>query len=249
MNKPIIFDEYRYAENLLNNGFSTKRISKYDLSYLAKYLRAQGLGFTRIEKKLIELCLIHDPYFNPIANKNNINYAIISSKKYKLKELIPTFITKSEVEVLKNVDDQKRRILFTMLVLAKFDKFQDVRINKTVGAQPFGYYANYKLETIIRYAHVRIAGAKLNELKYELDHILGYISSTLNEKTQSWKINFINDVDSPVILINEYSNIFNYMPYFCSECGAMIFRKSNRQKLCNDCFEKRQNNRIWGNCV
>jgi hypothetical protein len=251
MNRPIIFDEYSYAESLLNNGFPTKRISKYDLSYLAKYLRIQSLGFPKIEKKLIELCLIHDPYFNPIvnANRNNLNYALNSCKKYKLKELIPIFITKSEVDILNSVDNQLKRILFTMLVTAKFDKFQDVRIDQTTSAQPFGYYSNYKLETITKFAHVNIGGSKLNAVKYELDHNLKYVSSTLNEKTQSWKINFADDIESPVILINEYSNIFNYLPSFCSVCGKIIFKKGRNHHMCDDCWKDREKEikRNWWN--
>jgi ArsR family metal-binding transcriptional regulator len=248
MNKPIVFDELTYAKNLLENGFTTKKIEAINLSYLAKYFRNQGMGFKKVEDNLIDVCRRHDPFFNPIVSKKLLNEAIKIGKKFRLKEIIPVFITKSEIDVLKSVDSQIERILFTMLVLAKFDKFQNTKISKSSTPIPHGYYANYKLETILEYAHVRIFGKNLLLLKHELDGKSGLLSATLHEES-SWKVNFASDSDDPVILIDDYTNIYKYLPSFCSVCGKMIFKNSNRQKMCTDCFEKKQNERVWGNCV
>ena len=61
MNK--VYDELKYAESLIKNGFS-KYMSRFDLSILAKYYKYLGNSQPAIKKQLILFCEKNERNFN-----------------------------------------------------------------------------------------------------------------------------------------------------------------------------------------
>jgi len=233
MAKKIIFNEIDLAKEILDDGF-TKYINSYELSLLAKYLKLNGYDYESIERKLILLCEEHDPYFNKIIKRNMIKQAVDSCKKFKLKENLSVFITEDELNILKEESYKISKILFVMLVVSKYEKFNSQYIRKVYKPQQIGYFANYKFETILKLAKVRMSKSEIRETKYYLDSIKNYISATL-KSDESWRVIFVSDKSNVVITINDFSNILKHLPFFCEDCHEEMKRKSNRQIRCKNC--------------
>jgi hypothetical protein len=232
----LIIDEFKEAERIIEKGF-TRNINFSELSLLAKYYRNKEYGFRKIEKLIIKLCYEHIPYFDEDTYADLIHDAINVAKRFKIKENVQyVLISKSELESIKTTPLNYRKILFAMLVLAKKDKFIDSRI-KEGSRKEFGYYCNYKIESVASMVGVRFNQEQLNDFKYWADGQNGLIGAT-RKGDSFWRICFADDSSDPCIMVDDFNNIISFLPNYCEMCGEEVVNKN--KKDCEECKKKKR---------
>jgi hypothetical protein len=230
----LIIDEFKEAERIIEKGF-TRNINFSELSLLAKYYRNKEYGFVKIEKLIIKLCYEHIPYFDEDTYTDLIHDAINVAKRFKIKENIDyVLVTKSELESIKNAPSNYRKILFAMLVLAKKDKFIDSRVKEGTRKE-FGYYCNYKIESVADIVGVRLNHEQLNDFKYWADGQSGLIGAT-RKGDSFWRICFADDNSDPCIMVDDFNNIISFLPNYCEMCGEEIKEK---KRYCDNCKKEK----------
>ncbi len=237
----MIFNEYEFALNLIKTGF-TRFMSLNNLSVLAKYYKYLGKNKKQIEKELIEFCERWNPGFNIILNRWVLDVAIKNSKQYSLRFPMKVIITEEELKVIQAVNNYKyEKILFVLLVCAKNERYNKIKINKKVEKENF--YVNISFLDILKIAKVNISKEERNKILFELNN-LKLIKTTCYG---TFKINYINEnsekkliVLSNEDMINEYKNIRGEMTKNCAICGVSFQPNSNRQELCKNCARERE---------
>jgi hypothetical protein len=128
----IIIDEEAWSKKLLNFGSEKPYPLLKDIIVLAKYWKFKGLQTHDIRLELEKYCLKTDPNFNFAISGWKIRKALNATKIYKLRTTFPVTITKAEVENIKKFDNYThQKILFVLLVYAKFLKYSNTRIVPT----------------------------------------------------------------------------------------------------------------------
>ena len=222
----IIFDEKKYAEKILEEGFS-RFMSLKDLIILSKYYSYLNNSSIQIKKNLIGFCKKYNPEFNNIIWDWKIDKAISSGKKYGLRFEQKVNISKKEIEFIKTLKNYKlEKILFVMIVVAKF-----FRRNKNE------LYINANIGDIFNLAKIRADRTEKNQMIYKLN-TAGYIKATLvgSFKIELDNIDNKNDNDD-YIVVDDFDNIVSFYPVTCISCGIAIINKSKRHDFCDNCYK------------
>jgi hypothetical protein len=163
----IIFDEYEYAKNLIENG--CPRLTLESMKFVTKYWSSEGFGPTEIRKKLIEFCKRINPYFNEIQNRKKIKKALLHCKNNILRKPTPIIITKAEIEEIRAVKDYRiEKFLFAMLVSARFYQKHSCRKIPKINKYSFTLYSNQSISEIKKLAGIKLTVADWQVLKREL---------------------------------------------------------------------------------
>jgi hypothetical protein len=235
----MIFNEYEFALELLKHGF-TRFMSLNNLTILAKYYKYLGKNKKQIEKELLDFCEKWNPGFNSIVNRWSIDISIKNSREYSLRFPIEISITEKELEIIKNVNNYKfEKILFVLLVCAKNEKYNKVKINKK--SENNDFFVNISFLDILKLAKIHISKEERNKILFELNN-LELIKTTCYG---SFKINYINENSDIVLsvlsddnMIEEYKKIKGDITIRCVVCGNDCKANSNRQKMCKKCARK-----------
>ena len=75
----IIFDEKKYAENLLLNGYKNIKYISYDNIVLVKYWKYLGVQENEIRKKLKDFMIEFQEIYSSDISDNNINIIFLNS--------------------------------------------------------------------------------------------------------------------------------------------------------------------------
>lgn len=229
---PIIFDENKHVEKMLDNGFQTNN-NKFELQLLATYLRSDGYGDKEIENRLHGFCKVYAENYNKIKFYKLIDEKVRRSKKLKLKISHPINITQSELDIILSEDNYKcQKLMFVYLVLAKYY----MNNNHTEK-----YYVGCKDNDIFNLCNMYMK----KQDKMDLMHYLtkkGYITPTLS---MSSIINYVNEDSLIVMTLNPNIDMVYYFEqylggYFtnCACCGLLTKKNSNRTKYCLECLNK-----------
>jgi hypothetical protein len=168
------------------------------------------------------------------------------SKRNKLRIPVNILITKNEIEIIKGLKNYRyEKILFTMLVLAKYFKFTNTSVEKKKSHSENinKYFLNKKFNSILKYAHT---SQKKNE---NIKHYL--IENKLIEQTyngKAFKILFtdMNDCSEEVICITDIDNLIDFYPPYCEDCGKILEKKYKHNK-CLSCYQEYRKNIIRDN--
>lgn len=233
-----IFYEEEYAKNLLKNGF-TSFMNFDDLSVLARYFKYIGKNKTQIKKSLIEFCEKWNPDFNEILARNKIENAVKVVDKYGIRFPMDVNITNSELEKIKSAGNyKKQKILFVMLVIAKYFKYNDTNLDKNRESKCSSrFFANENMTNILKMAKVNISKKERIDIQHELQES-GFITSI---GAKSFEIHIIDDNSDISIIVTDMNNIIDFYPYkneiICENCGKII-EKPKMRNICNQCYEK-----------
>jgi hypothetical protein len=240
-----IFNELKEAEWLLEHGFR-RGFNKSEILLIAKYYRYIGLEENEISNKTFEFCKKFALGYNSILDDPVIEQQIKKSKQYKIRIPIDINITENELKIIKELHNYRHeKFLFTMLVLAKYEKLTNVS-NKDILKE--NYYVNQKPITIYRLSHT---SKKKNE---DIKHILykkGLIEDCSDIMKNDNNINFLlkfttmNDSSKNIITITNIDDIIQFYPFYCEVCGKNIDKNSNSHKLCKECFKEKRSLRNW----
>lgn len=243
-----IFNEALIAENIIENGFSGKNITKREMILIAKYyMWVLGHGSAKTKTELIRFCNENSDNFNVITNSNLVNDVIRIAKKDRFKKVNSVQITFNEIGKIKSVKNfEYQKILFVFLVFAKALKFIFTKTNKKASNRlQIGYYVSNSFIPKIK----KISGIRISKKKFL--YILNYFfNENLIEPTyfDSNRILFVEEKGKPAIVVDNFNNIVEFYIkycggelYYCSNCGSEGKKIGNKKDLCYDCMvEKRR---------
>jgi len=239
----IIFSEKKYAEGLLADGFKNFMSFK-DLSILAKYYAYTGENKAKISQLLYAFCEKWNEEFNDVIYYKMIRNAVNSTNKMNLRIEMPVKISQIELNFIKtveNIDTQK--VLFCMLVLAKFYHENPVRKDPKINEKYIGrYYVNIKFNEILKMAKVYLKKAERNALLHSMS-VLGYIKETFNG---GYEILYADVASTEhVIVVDDLDNMVSFLPFYCEDCGKQI-KANKRHSKCSVCYQKHRLNEAKG---
>lgn len=244
----IILDEKAYAESLIKNGSQSLYPKVKDVTFLAKYYYYIGLSTSEVKLKLKEYCFKTDKNFNMVVNGWKIKSAINTAKRYRLKTIFPIMVTKAEVETIKQWKDYNyQKILFVLIVMAKFSKYSNTRIKSTVKTKAINnFYANETAIDIFKMARIFVRKNKRYDMFYKF-HIAGILDFTRHD---SFKIKCIVENSEPEIVVTDFDNLVLHWQRFCGEpvagckCGRLFLRRSNRHSMCRQCWKEHRKEKV-----
>lgn len=248
------YDEKKYAEELLKNGFLTQ-YHRYELKILVKYFKEVLNKKARERKDLIyEFCENHIVNFNKVKYFKMINSALsYGSKKNNKLILIKSIpITDKEINYIQGLelDDVHKKILFTFIA--------KIKLNKEITKQIYGKSSEYnifggKKESYKEVFEMsRLSGEhNINTLVNELSN-MGYIDVRTRGKIN---LKFIENIkvskkDLIVFEITNFDNVGYYYEWYnrnekyikCenNSCGEVIKKTTSNRKYCEYCQKEKQ---------
>lgn len=235
----IIFDEMKYAENMLRNGFKTKNKIVYELNILTKYLYSKFENDSVVKGKLIEFCKKNIDHFNNDEWYNIINKTLSFAKKSKLITSKEVHITQKELSIITNIEDvREQKVAFVLLVLYKFYNYK-------------------KFEVVIEDLY-RLCKMNINS-KTKLKLLQSLTSKNLIDITMGGKrwVKFSDQDGETVITIKDFDDfIYEHMKYIgeegfsgCEVCDKAIKLTNNKKKYCRSCAlsKKNEQNKLYYN--
>jgi hypothetical protein len=228
-------NELDYAKKLITSGFSRYMLFS-DLMILAKYYRYIGVEEGLIWKELVNFCMIHELEFNENIHMNKIENAVKFTKKQTITVPMDIPITHDEIMSIRGLNNYRyEKVLFTMLFLGK------VFTSKNSSC----YYVNFGPTEILRMAHTT---KKKNEYLFGELTEMGLIRRTKSDKDGYALIFSTREDTSPIeFIITNSENFLSFYPPYCKVCHKSIEKKSNRQMMCEDCFEEKRKNDVRNN--
>ena len=227
----IIFDEVKYAENIMRNGCSKKYIL-VDFKILAKYF-LQYKNYT--EEKTLEEMLVILREKQSIIPINFLPSKIQASIKYAknelLKESTAVPISNAEMEKIDELPDYLRELAFIYLFLMKWNKEND------------GFFIDKSdLKKLLK--KTNITNSKLNIYDGELER-LGFINFIDYRRKEKIVVNILEDDAQILFNIEDFDNaILYYRKYHgknvidCVDCNSLVEVRGNRQKYCKECAKR-----------
>lgn len=239
----IRLDELNYAEHMNKNGFD-RMCSIYELTIYAKWLKYLGETDEYIEKDLIKFAKEHDENFNYQIHYYKIDNALKNMSEYSLRLPITTIVTKNEWDSICRVSDERfRRVLFIMLVVAKFLKNNDTWIGEKERNYLQDLYGLFCVSDtdIYKLAHVSFNPKTDRDKMFREFHKLG-LAKFMARKSSYRYVTFVDDDSEPFIEINDYKHLIWYYDrqtgvdniFECSLCGGLFKKRTNNQIYCSD---------------
>jgi predicted DNA-binding transcriptional regulator len=238
----IIFDEKKYAEKMLRQGYLTRHKNVYELYILSKYYFHQGLTKEDVKCKIVEFCKAHDKHFTLDEWYKIINKTVNFASKNKLITGKEVTITQKELDTIKKLDNlNEQKVAFVMLVLYKFYDYKKFEV---------------KIEDLYRLCKLNLN----SKTKLEILHSLtskGLIDIAMGGKR--W-VKFADKKGTPVIVIKNFDDfIYEYLRHIgekigvCSKenCGKLFKITGKNHKMCRECWKEhrkeqnRENFKRW----
>lgn len=236
---PIIFNEREHAKIVIEKGFQTSRNKSFELQLVANYLREQGYSDKEIEEELHRISKRNFTDYNKVQMYDFIDNKVKKSKKGKLKENFPVYITRAEMNTILSESNIKyQKLLFVYLVLAKF-YMSNNKADK--------YYVGCEDNDIFKLCDMYTRKQEKLDMMHYLT-VKGYIKPTLS---MSSIVNYINE-DSEVVMevIPNEDMIYRFEKEYlggifinCEICGRLVKKTNNRIKYCKKCSKKIHNSR------
>jgi len=227
----LIFDEKKYAENLIKHGYKDKTHIVLDNIILVKYWKYLGFSEDDIKKKLEDFMIDFKYMYNSDIVPYNVHKALKQGSKYPLVFDKIVNITQKEINTINSIDDlELKKILFVLLVIWKFRDKQKFMIS------------NNNLKKL---ANVKCKNSVFWDYLHKL-HDLGYLKAFVYKCKPYYKL-YIEEGGNVVLSIKNYDNIISYylsIVYpeeytYCAICDIPIKQTSNRRKYCSSCWKKR----------
>ena len=232
----FIFNELEYAESLLEYG-PKKSIKNNDLYILGRYYSYMGYDLKEIRNGVESFLKKYNTGYNEVLFSNQLDKIVKDSVKIPLRIPKPVYITKNEINKIRSVHNYKmEKILFVLLVVSRYYKLmRDKEYN--------GYYVNQTFSSILSLAHV-YAKKSDKEIMQHVLRDLGFIRPIepdgIHKSNGKDNLQLLYDDENSekTIYITDMNKIIEFYPFFCSVCGKITEKKSNRQKMCDECFYK-----------
>ena len=261
------WNELDYAETMYNTQSFLQAYCVTELTIYAKWLKytkLQTLGkdygtvteteLEEIEKavreELIDFCERNYSDFNYTLHYPDINKAIENTKKAKLLIPQPVTITEDEYKTLIGIEnDAYRRVMFILLVDAKFNKQNRVSL-KTPTKHDDRYFTR-----LTRPEVYRLAKAKFSSKVEKNVNVWGYLGKNrLLEMQMKWEntvVTFVDTSENPQIreTVTDYKHLdLHYERMMgenigeCEICGKLF--RQGKYRPGKYCYEHRRYQKI-----
>ena len=241
----IILNELKYAKYVYENKILDDKPS-YTISLLCKYF-IQVLKMSEIETVVEIDKFMKETYPNYIDSEwyTVILKNIKNANKYKLLEIESINITKDELNIISQLENEAyEKLAFTILCLSKY---QHIRNN----SEEYWTDKNYSISQLKKFANLSFNKEKMIDA-------LHYLCSTgiirIGFRSSNYHCNFVVENSEVVITItddkigmvdlgNQYLNYLN-KGYFCEKCGKFTRKQKSKKltktlernkKYCNSC--------------
>lgn len=240
-----ILDRYSYGREAYKTDFSYckdliyfPKSFKDKLSCMVTYLKAEGKSkeyiFNYINNLLDDI-LVYDSNREKKIRKRYKLYTVI--KELETEYSTVNFSTK-EIDYIKNMPKNKGRIVFCLLCIYKM--YGDKYIHITDKHIRRLYENKIDCNTLSKYLHELVKSGIINskiitnKFSNDINCILVLSDKLISiYDDNDIKYSFNNLGNLPLLfdyIIGENNNIV-----FCTHCGNITERKSNRQSLCEEC--------------
>jgi hypothetical protein len=241
----IIFDELSFANRMIKKGF-VKCFSVYELSVYAKYLKSINKTNEEIEAELISFSNKWNKDFVYEVDYPKIDKAIKSIDEYSLRIAESIHITENEWNKIMGLNNEKyRRILFIMLVISKYYKCNNTKIEKDENSNTSMdkykdiYFCNFSDADILKLSGVKFRDKDEKNKMFNYFYKNDYMDITQGKKSIRI-IKIINKEGEIKETIRDYDNIILYYERLigekigeCKECGKLFRQsKSNNGEYC-----------------
>lgn len=228
----IIFDEKKYAENLIKNGYKNIKYIAMDNIILVKYWKSLSNTEEEIKKKLRLFMVKFQELFNDNIIKYKLESAMKVGMKYDLLTNIEVNITQNEIEQIQILDTiELQKIMFILIIVCKFKGSpKRFRISNT---------------DLMSLSGVKVNGNTFWDNIYKITKTKMLVMAEYKNKSY-YQINLSEDGES-IIHIDKFDNIIDYYmsivepdKYIDCECGMPFCPTNNRQKYCKSCWKEKQ---------
>lgn len=231
----IIFDEKKYAEKMISQGFLTKKYIVKELTALAKYYyKEKNVELYAIKKKLDEFGERYVSYYVPSDWRSSINEAVSRVRREDYLADKKITITNRELNRIKSLPSlNEQKVMFALLVL---DKFYNRKAFEVFDSD------------LYKISKVNVNSAKKREIISSLiQH--NCIDVIMGQKYKN-KIKYKNDKSKVEITITNFDDfIYEYLNYIgdgryghCGVCGKII-KYYNTRKFCKECAHNKEKQR------
>jgi hypothetical protein len=232
----IVFDELKYIEDIIKNGYKNKKYTTFDNIILVKYWKYKGFDQESIKNKLKKFIIEHNELYNTNIIDKKVQKAIEIGQKHELLTDVQIEITDNEIEAINRLKTiELRKMMFVLLVIWKF-KGRPKRFN----------VSNIDL---MRLSEVRTYSNAFWNLIYQLTQ--SGLLSMVEYKNKSYYKLHIDVGGAPLFQIRKFDNLIYYYlrlikpeKYKECECGVPIKITSNNQKYCKVCWKEREKE-LW----
>lgn len=236
----IVLNEKKYAENLINTKQFDEESFPIELGILIRYLyHFKELRRAGVLQFLNELMPESNIDYSEADWMQHIERCVVRAKKRPPLEIEYIPISKIELEAIHAVQDsQKERLLFTLLVLAKFNNLKS-------GRERNNDWVNFDEKTIFKLARVACPLKDRDKMIFELKEC-GFISNSKKITSLNLKVNFIDESETALKITDMRELGFQYLETLpnnlvrrCSRCGKpyKLKKKTERAGLCPLCKE------------
>lgn len=228
----IVLDEAAYAENAIKNCvLGDKPVET--LSRVARYYKSQDYTRAEIGRLLEAFMLKCDPTTNIVKWQETIDQQVKAVDKYPLIKIHDIPVTRKELDVCDALSGkQMRRLMFTLICLAKFSDVVNSKNNGWVNRQDREIF---KLANVV--TPIKRQSLMLNDLREA-----GLIRFSRKVDNVNINVVCIDHNGDAVLHIDDFRNLgYQYMrycgePYFeCANCGLVVRRSNNSQRYCAEC--------------
>lgn len=239
----LIFDEKKYAQNLIKNReFQTYRQKDIERYILIRYLSSEGMSYEEIKKELGNFPLVGCEYLDKKEVDLIYNKIVERALAYPLVTNIKVVIYKSEIDVINKLEDKNaQRLLFMLLVYYKwavnqpylffFSRYNNTKMVITNDMDIWKYAGLMKLRVAERY---KLCNKLIIDGLYVEDNF---------KSNNYFYLPFSVEDGEEAIVIDNYDNIIGELDYYndkdnykrCSECGVVINKTRSPKKYCDNC--------------
>ena len=231
------FNEKKYAENMLQNGFIKNKIL-FELRILAKYFFYLGKNRNDVRQNVVQFCEHYCPNFNEIKYRKLINDVCNYAKNNKLIKINSVLISNEELNKIKSLNDLKlEKLMFVMLVICKcYNEILNSNNNKV--------YANLTDLFSLAKLNIRVS-ARQKMIKELIDKEFITMSLNCNYTVKICDKHCtnigieINDFNNFVWIYEDYLGLIKIKD--CVVCGDRIKANSSNHRYCAKC--KKEKNR------
>lgn len=266
----IYFDELSVAQEMEVSTVAVDEYKRSDLLLYAKYLRYKAIIESgkdynsvtvedmkqldnQIEKELRAFCNRYYIDFNYVVKFQDIDDAVVNSRLFKLKLPLPTPITKKEWETICKIDnDNYRRMLFVMLVDAKYHRLHSISVeNSATITEDTLFYCHMSKRDIYKAGGCKFENAEEKLFSLGCLYREGLFDIT-NNKYRSWFVKFVDiseNLDDILDYITDYDHLNLHYDRLCGRkigtckfCGKLFKQNDKRPALY--CYRHRGYNKI-----
>ena len=238
----LILNERKYARDIYDGKNTEIKSIMSKIRYITRYL-------IHIEQKTDEEadeCSIrwmeeHHNNFDESCYSNLISDAIKKSHKYPFYNIENIKITQSELDIISSLNNLRaEKILFVLLCMAKQQSVSNGFINGLV---------KYAITDLCKMARISVPAEDREYILYDIVQ-RGFLGYPKKNNTQCLIVNFINDIDEPVLMLDEIDCqelAYIYLSWKnngkgytrCQKCNKLIKQSKTRpRKYCEECAKE-----------